>query len=87
MLGLVLGFVVWRTGSLWCSMLVHALNNGLIVTVTREASLTNALNLQQMQFVPWNLTLGALAILLFGLALLPRRRVASTPAPVFQNTV
>jgi sodium transport system permease protein len=71
-LGLILGFVVWRTGSLLCSILVHALNNGLVVTVTREASLADALKLDQIQFVPWSLTLGALAVLAVGLLLLPR---------------
>lgn len=31
-LGIVLGYVVWHTGSIWCGVLIHFINNGLAVT-------------------------------------------------------
>ncbi|MBI5367607.1 MAG: CPBP family intramembrane metalloprotease [Planctomycetes bacterium] len=34
-LGALLGWLVWRTGSLACSVLAHALNNALIATLVR----------------------------------------------------
>jgi sodium transport system permease protein len=37
-LGLLLGYVVWRSRSLYCSMLMHGLNNGLIATFVLLAS-------------------------------------------------
>jgi sodium transport system permease protein len=65
-LGLVLGYAVWRSGSLYCSLLIHALNNGLIATLLWINGGKNV----EVQSVPWSLTLGALAILGIGLALL-----------------
>ena len=67
-LGLVLGYAVWRSGSLYCSILIHALNNGLIVTLVWS----NGGKEPDVQSVPWSLTLGALAIMMIGLTLLTR---------------
>jgi len=65
-LGLMLGYAVWRSGSLYCSILIHALNNGLIATLVWM----NAGKDLEVQSVPWSATLGALAIMAIGLALL-----------------
>jgi len=65
-LGLVLGYAVWRSGSLYCSILIHVLNNGLIATLVWS----NGGKDLQGQAIPWSLTIGALAIMGFGLALL-----------------
>jgi hypothetical protein len=35
-LGLVLGYAVWRSGSLYCGILIHVLNNGLIATLVLD---------------------------------------------------
>jgi sodium transport system permease protein len=70
MLGLVLGYAVWRSGSLYCSILIHALNNGLIATLVWS----NGGKDLDVQSVPWPLTLGALAIIGIGLALLTGAR-------------
>ena len=67
-LGLVLGYAVWRSGSLYCSILIHILNNGLIATLVW----TNGGKDFGVQTVPWSLTLGALAVMGIGLALLTR---------------
>jgi multidrug efflux pump subunit AcrB len=76
-LGLVLGYAVWRSGSLYCSILIHALNNGLIATLVWS----NGGKDLQAQSIPWSFTLGALAIMAIGLALLtsPKTR-ANAPS-------
>lgn len=65
-LGLLLGYVVWRSGSLYCSMLIHLLNNGLIATLIWNSKGDE----MALQSVPWSLTLGALVLTIIGLALL-----------------
>jgi sodium transport system permease protein len=72
-LGLVLGYAVWRSGSLYCSILIHALNNGLIATLVWS----NAGKDLNVQAVPWSLTLGALAVMAIGLALLTGPKLRS----------
>src|SRR5258707_972440 len=32
-LGVILGYTVWRSRSLYCSMIIHCLNNGLVAVV------------------------------------------------------
>ena len=60
---------------MYCSILIHALNNGLIATLVWS---TGGKDLET-QSVPWSLTLGALAIMGIGLALLtgPKPRPAT----------
>jgi sodium transport system permease protein len=74
-LGLVLGYTVWRSGSLYCSILVHVLNNGFIATLIWS---NGGKDLEE-QSIPWSLTLGALVIMAIGLALLtsPKCRTES----------
>jgi sodium transport system permease protein len=79
LLGLVLGYSVWRSGSLYCSIVIHALNNGLIATLARSHRDQNLPD----QPVPWSLTLGALATIGIGLALITGphcRAVSRLPA-------
>jgi sodium transport system permease protein len=77
-LGLVLGYAVWRSGSLYCSILIHALNNGLIATLVW----TNGGKDLGVQNVPWSLTLGALAVMGIGLALLTRPSLRPKSGPL-----
>ena len=72
---LMLGYVAWRSRSIYCSMIVHAVNNGLIATLV-HFSVDAEWGLREMKFVPWSLTFGALAVLAVGLALIapPRLR-------------
>jgi sodium transport system permease protein len=85
-LGLIFGYAVWRTGSIYCSMLIHALNNGLIATlVYLESTGTGGgsrLQLEKMTVVPWSWTLIAAGVMALGLFLL---RPASPP-PVRDET-
>lgn len=68
LLGLVLGYVTWRAGSIACSMVVHALNNGLIVVLWRHPELAARFGWAATDGPPpWALTAGALAMTLAGL--------------------
>lgn len=81
-LGLALGYVAWRSRSIYCSMIVHALNNGLILILVNHEALLKRLNLSidDLQFVPWSWTLGALAVMAMGLVLIapPGKRMTET---------
>ena len=76
-LGLVLGYAVWRSGSLYCSILIHTLNNGFITTLIWS----NGGKDLKIHSVPWIVTLGALAITGVGLALLTGPKPAPTLPP------
>lgn len=69
-LGVVLGYAAWRSGSIYCSMLIHALNNGLIATVVHYEASHQRLGLSEMTMVPWSITLAAAAVMATGLVLL-----------------
>lgn len=70
-LGLVLGFVVWRTGSLLCAMVLHAFNNGVLATLTESAALARSLGIDQAtDALPWPVTAGGTVIAAAALALL-----------------
>jgi len=76
-LGLLLGYAVWRSGSLSCSVIIHGLNNGLIATLIWWQGAEAV----EVQAVPWSLTLGALAITSVGLALLTGPKASKANAP------
>jgi sodium transport system permease protein len=71
-LGLLLGWIVLRTGSLFCSILIHVLNNGIAVTIARSPSLAKWIDLDDATYVPWWLTGIACVILAAGIFLLWR---------------
>jgi sodium transport system permease protein len=53
-LGIVFGIVVWRTGSLFCSIVAHALNNGLLATLTESPEIGRLFGLQSgADALPW----------------------------------
>ncbi|MGH9347182.1 MAG: ABC transporter permease subunit/CPBP intramembrane protease [Vicinamibacterales bacterium] len=61
-LGLVLGIIVWRTGSLLGSVVAHALNNGLLATLTESPGLARLFGVQAgTDALPWTPTLAGTA--------------------------
>jgi sodium transport system permease protein len=57
-LGLVFGLIVWRTGSLLCSIVAHALNNGLLATMTELPDVARLFGIQPgADALPWTPTL------------------------------
>jgi sodium transport system permease protein len=69
-LGVVLGYAAWRSGSIYCSILIHALNNGLIATLVHYLARNHQTGLDDLTMVPWSITLAAAAVMAAGLALL-----------------
>jgi sodium transport system permease protein len=82
LLGMALGYVAWRSGSIYCSMIVHALNNGLIATLVHTNATFWGISIAEVQFVPWALTAGALVVMIVGLLLI---RAPKPPPQVAEN--
>ncbi|HEX6909083.1 MAG TPA: CPBP family glutamic-type intramembrane protease, partial [Longimicrobium sp.] len=70
-IGLLMGWVVWHSRSLFASMLMHCINNAFVVVLLWQPSV------QRLAFdgeaLAWPTVAGGAALLLLGLRLLPRR--------------
>jgi len=69
-LGILLGYIVWRTGSIFCSIVLHAVNNGLVASLLHFDSTLRTLGAQETAYLPWDWTLAGAAVLLSGLLIL-----------------
>jgi len=69
-LGLLLSWLVWRTGSIWTGVVAHALNNGIAATLVFDKGLAAALNAGSDTYLGWKPTVAAAVILALGLVLL-----------------
>jgi sodium transport system permease protein len=79
-LGLILGYVVWKTGSIVTSMIVHALNNGLVAWLAQTPSATETLGIDPGSAVPpAAYTIAAAIACGLGLAWISRRVPTSRP--------
>lgn len=66
-LGALLGYLVWRSGSVYCSMAAHAINNGLAMTLLHQKSFGLFLGTEGVKYLPWRLTLAGTAVLAFSI--------------------
>lgn len=70
-IGLLMGWVVWHSRSLFASMLMHFLNNAFVVVLLWQPAV------QRLAFrgeeLAWPTVMGGAVLLALGLALLPRR--------------
>jgi sodium transport system permease protein len=69
-LGIVFGYAVWKTRSIVCGMVAHALNNALMVTLARTPSLAEAAGGKGATALPWSWTVTGILATAAGLALL-----------------
>jgi sodium transport system permease protein len=69
-LGLLFGVAVWRTGAIACSILAHALNNGLIVTMIWAPQYFEWLGVGKGTFLPWTTTALGCAVAALGVMLI-----------------
>ncbi len=69
-IGLLLSWLVWRTGSIWTSIVAHALNNGIAATLVYNKALAAAVGAGSQAFLGWKPTLAAATALAAGLLLL-----------------
>jgi sodium transport system permease protein len=79
LLGGLIAWAVWRTGSIWVGALMHFLNNGSIVLITSAPPLREALGDPDAPPPLWLVPLGV-ALLAAGVRLLPRTDVPRRPA-------
>jgi sodium transport system permease protein len=71
-LGLLLGYAVWHSRSIFTGMLMHLVNNGLVLVLLFVPAFQERL-LDPAGRPPWLLVAAAPLVLLAGLRLLPRR--------------
>jgi sodium transport system permease protein len=75
-IGLLLSWLVWKTGSIWTGIVAHALNNGIAATLVYHKPLAVALGAGTQAYLGWKPTLAAAIVLAAGLIVLrmaPRR--------------
>jgi hypothetical protein len=63
-------YAVWKTRSIVCGMVAHALNNALMVTLARTPSLAEAAVGKGATALPWSWTVTGILATAAGLALL-----------------
>ncbi|MEM6337307.1 MAG: CPBP family intramembrane glutamic endopeptidase [Bacteroidota bacterium] len=81
LIGVYLGFVLWRTGSLWPAIIVHFLNNALLLILVRVA-MARGVDLETVEStpIPWYLAfLSALGVA--GIVVLMNRRADRLLSP------
>jgi sodium transport system permease protein len=69
-LGVVLGYAVWKTGSLWAGVIGHALNNGLMALLSRSRETVEQLGLSGQKYLPWEYVAIGAVVLAAGLWLI-----------------
>jgi len=80
-LGIFLGWLAWRTGSLWVPVMIHFVNNGIAIMAASLAAANPEWGIDNLENLPvsWPVVLGG-ALLLAGAILLMNRRVVSSDA-------
>ena len=75
-IGMYLGYLTWRSGSLWMAILVHFVNNAFVVTLGIYLSSRSDINLEELESMDVPLPYLALSILVLGAAVFMIERVA-----------
>lgn len=78
-LGLVLTWLVWRTGSIWTGVVAHALNNGIAASLVYSPELAALVGAEESAYLDWKLTLGGTVVLILGLLVLRLPRAGAEP--------
>ncbi|HEX6372307.1 MAG TPA: ABC transporter permease subunit/CPBP intramembrane protease [Longimicrobium sp.] len=78
-IGLLMGWVVWHSRSIFASMLMHFINNAFVVMLLWQPAV------QKLAFrgesLQWPVVAGGALLLALGLWLLPRRAATTAPTP------
>jgi sodium transport system permease protein len=69
-IGALLTWLVWRSGSIWCGIVGHALNNGIAATLVFNKELGDWFGASTQTFLSWPLTLAGTLVLGVGVLLL-----------------
>jgi hypothetical protein len=73
-LGLILGFLAWRTGSVIPSLILHGLNNAMAIILSFSIGESNSLYTWNGHVSPWVLLL-AIGLIFFGFKGINQRKV------------
>jgi sodium transport system permease protein len=73
-IGTLLTWLVWRTGSIWTSIVAHALNNGIAATLVYNKELAALVGAGSEPYLGWKPTAVAALVLAAGIVLLQRTR-------------
>ena len=71
-LGLLLGYCALRSRSLIPGMIIHAINNSLLVTLVHVPELAKKLGMNDLEYVPWSWSLGMGLVTCLGMVLIFR---------------
>lgn len=87
-LGIYLGYLVWRTGSLWVVVIIHFLNNGFAIAANSYVAANPDLGIDDIDAVavPLPLVVGG-ALVLTGIIALMNRRVEALADPKIEEEV
>jgi sodium transport system permease protein len=66
-LGVIFGYAVWKTGSLWAGVIAHALNNGLMGLLARSRETLEQFGLTGQKYLPWEYVAAGAALLALGI--------------------
>ena len=69
-IGLLLSWLVWKTGSIWTGVVAHALNNGIAATLVYDKTLAATVGAGSQAYLGWKPTLVAVVVLAAGLVIL-----------------
>jgi sodium transport system permease protein len=76
-IGVLLTWLVWRTGSIWTSIVAHALNNGIAATLVYNKSLAALVGAGSGMYLGWQPTAVATMVLAAGIVVLWRTKPAA----------
>ncbi len=74
LLGLLIGYTVWKTGSIFCGMIIHAANNGIATAIAKIEPVSRALDAERMTFLPLQYSLAGAVVLAIALLLISGAR-------------
>lgn len=69
-IGGLLTWLVWRSGSIWCSIVGHALNNGIAATLVFNKGMGDFFGASTQAFLGWPVTLAGTVVLGVGVLML-----------------
>jgi len=75
-IGGLLTWLVWRSGSIWCGIVGHALNNGVAATLVFNKGLGDFFGASTQAFLGWPLTLAGTVVLGVGVLMLMKVKPA-----------
>ncbi|MGD0580076.1 MAG: ABC transporter permease subunit/CPBP intramembrane protease [Bryobacteraceae bacterium] len=81
-LGTFLGYTVWKTRSIFAGMVVHMLNNALVVAMAKIKSVQAVIGLRGSEiYLPWSYIATGALVAAIGIALIASERDASRASP------